>query len=127
MKWISQPGNEHLPVPVCANAVELLAEPPAGEVLAIVPALRQQERWPSLFVAGPFQVTVLALGGNSLPCSRFFCRVAPELAQVLARPGLDRDRLVPPRRTRARVNTSHVFQDVRLCTRALHLDRFTVA
>ena len=75
-------GDELLAVPVRPHAVELLAHPPPGEVAGVVPRLGEEDR---------------RAGG-----------VAAQLAEVLARPPLDRGGLVPPRRAGAGVHPADV-------------------
>ena len=65
-------------------------------------------------------------GGSSAPRAQPLCLLAPQLAEVLASPPLDGDRLVPPRRAGAGVDPADVLEYVGLGPRPLHLDRFAV-
>src|SRR5207253_530121 len=108
---VAQPGDQGLAIPVGADAVELLADPPAGEVLRVVPALGQEQRRaaPGVLALGGGR----GLGGEDLADPGYLGLVAAQPPEVLARPPLDGDRLVPPRRTGAGVDPADVLQDIR--------------
>ena len=121
---VSQARNELLSVPVGPHSVELLAQPPVGQVCGVVPGVgQQQRRHRSIRVAAALRFGPLRQG---LAEPLLLGRLAPQLPQVLARPAFDRQRLISPGGTGAGIDAAQVPQNVRGAPRALDLDRFAV-
>ena len=124
---VALPRDELLAVPVGPHAVELLAHPPAGQVGVVRPGLGQKQRRAArLLVALRAFLRGLGLLRQRAADPLLLRFVAAELAEVLAGPPLDGDRLVPPRRAGAGIDAARVLQDVRLRGGALHFGRFAV-
>src|SRR5262249_18395168 len=87
--------------PVGADAIQFFAHPPARQVGDAVPALREQEgRTVALFRR------LLGAHRDVAADAFFLGSIAAQLAQVLAGPLLDRQRLIAPRRTGAAIDTA---------------------
>src|SRR5262249_31570270 len=127
MEGVAEPGDQRVAIPVGAYAIELLAQPPAGEVLGIVPALGQEQGRPRLLAARCLLVAGAGPGREARADARLFRGIAQESPQVLAGAPLDGDRLVAPGGAGARVDAADILEDIGLRPRALHLDRFTVS
>jgi len=113
------PRQELLAVPVSANAVELLAQPPAGRVGRQVPTLGQQE----------FRGLVMTFFRNwfcrqSSANSRFLGGVTAQFAKVLAGATFDADRLITPSRTGTGIDATGVLENIGPASGTLHFVRF---
>ena len=113
--------QELLAVPVGADAVELLAHPPAGQIDVAVPALGEEQRRSFTRRVG-FLDRLLRQGAAD---ASLLGRVAAQFAQVLAGAPFDGHRLVPPRRAGAGIDAADVLQLIGFAARTLNINRNT--
>ena len=122
---VAEAREELLPVPVGAHPVELLAHPPAGEVLVVVPGVGEEDGR-ALLRGLPGGAGLRGGGGERAADAGDLGGLAAQRLEVLAGSLLDPQRLVAPRGAGAGVHLSDVAQHVARGSRALYLDRFAV-
>src|SRR5205807_6135132 len=92
MKQVALPGEKLAAVPIGPHAIELLAHPPARQVDVVGPALGQQQAGSGRFAAVPR----LGAGRQSAADPFGLGLFTAILAEVLAGPPLEADRLIAP-------------------------------
>ena len=107
MEGVAQARKESSTVPEGADAIEFLAQPPAGRVGNAVPALGQEQGR-----RGHVGLGSLRLIGQIATKSGLLGGIAAQLAEVLAGPPFNGLGLIAPGGAGARIDAADVLEDV---------------